>query len=80
MSCHQLIPNGIAGVHKLNRFFSIICAITLTAILIRPLSSRAQNPDDQPFLVVLGISQDAGFPQAGCARDCCKAAWQDPSK
>jgi pyrroloquinoline quinone biosynthesis protein B len=46
---------------------------------IRPSSSGAQTPDDRPFLVVLGISQDAGFPQAGCARDCCKAAWQDPS-
>ncbi len=30
-------------------------------------------------LVVLGIAQDAGFPQAGCAQRCCKAAWQDPS-
>ena len=30
-----------------------------------------------PFLVVLGIAQDAGFPHAGCAKDCCKEAWKD---
>lgn len=30
-------------------------------------------------LVVLGIAQDAGFPQAACSKDCCKLAWQDKS-
>ncbi|MFK7768789.1 MAG: MBL fold metallo-hydrolase [Mariniblastus sp.] len=30
-------------------------------------------------LVVLGIAQDAGFPQAGCAKSCCAAAWKDKS-
>jgi len=28
------------------------------------------------FLVVLGIAQDAGYPQAGCIKECCKAYWQ----
>jgi pyrroloquinoline quinone biosynthesis protein B len=28
---------------------------------------------------VLGIAQDAGFPQAGCGKDCCKQAWADPT-
>lgn len=32
-----------------------------------------------PFLVVLGIAQDAGLPQAGCKRECCAAAWRDPA-
>ena len=30
-----------------------------------------------PFLVVLGISQDAGIPQAGCRRACCRGALRD---
>jgi pyrroloquinoline quinone biosynthesis protein B len=30
--------------------------------------------------MVLGIAQDAGFPQAGCRRDCCRAAWDDPAR
>ncbi len=29
-----------------------------------------------PFLLVLGIAQDAGFPQANCQKDCCKAVWK----
>ena len=33
-----------------------------------------------PYLVVLGIAQDAGYPQANCKKDCCKDAWTDLSK
>lgn len=35
--------------------------------------------DAAPFIVVLGIAQDAGFPQAGCARECCAQAWREAS-
>jgi pyrroloquinoline quinone biosynthesis protein B len=28
------------------------------------------------FLVVLGNAQDAGYPQIGCNKDCCKSFWQ----
>ncbi len=33
-----------------------------------------------PFIIVLGIAQDAGYPQAGCRRPCCRAAWDDPAR
>ncbi len=33
-----------------------------------------------PYLVVLGIAQDAGFPQVGCQKACCQEAWTDPNK
>lgn len=33
-----------------------------------------------PFIIVLGIAQDAGYPQAGCRRACCRAAWDDPAR
>ncbi len=33
-----------------------------------------------PYLVVLGIAQDAGFPQAGCKKPCCEEVWKDISK
>ncbi len=32
-------------------------------------------PLDSPNITVLGIAQDAGFPQANCHKDCCKAVW-----
>ncbi|MBX2877331.1 MAG: pyrroloquinoline quinone biosynthesis protein PqqB [Saprospiraceae bacterium] len=28
-----------------------------------------------PYLVVLGIAQDAGYPQADCKKDCCRPVW-----
>lgn len=30
-----------------------------------------------PYIVVLGVAQDAGFPQAGCQRACCTQAWRE---
>lgn len=33
-----------------------------------------------PYVVVLGVAQDGGYPQAGCARPCCQRAWADPSR
>lgn len=32
----------------------------------------------EPFIVVLGIAQDGGFPHAGCEKACCASAWKDP--
>lgn len=39
----------------------------------------ARGADDAPFIVVLGTAQDAGFPQAGCQKACCRDAWKDPA-
>jgi pyrroloquinoline quinone biosynthesis protein B len=33
-----------------------------------------------PYTLVLGIAQDAGYPQAGCRGACCAPAWADPSR
>ena len=32
-----------------------------------------------PFVLILGTAQDAGYPQAGCTKVCCKQAWQTDS-
>lgn len=32
------------------------------------------------FIVVLGIAQDAGYPQIGCNKECCNAFWQGKEK
>jgi pyrroloquinoline quinone biosynthesis protein B len=32
-----------------------------------------------PFIVVVGIAQDGGYPQAGCQGPCCRRAWDDPT-
>lgn len=32
-----------------------------------------------PFVAVLGVAQDGGYPQVGCGKACCKNAWTDPA-
>jgi len=29
-----------------------------------------------PYVLVLGVAQDGGYPQAGCKKDCCRAVWE----
>ena len=35
----------------------------------------AENTPTTPFVMVLGIAQDAGYPQMNCKKECCKQAW-----
>jgi pyrroloquinoline quinone biosynthesis protein B len=34
----------------------------------------------QPFIVVLGVAQDAGIPHPGCNKACCARRWDNPSQ
>jgi pyrroloquinoline quinone biosynthesis protein B len=34
--------------------------------------ANAQNP----YVLVLGVAQDGGYPQAGCRKQCCRAVWE----
>jgi pyrroloquinoline quinone biosynthesis protein B len=38
-----------------------------------------KDSSEKVQLIVLGIAQDAGYPQAACRKDCCAAAWKDDS-
>jgi len=38
----------------------------------------AENTATTPYVMVLGIAQDAGFPQINCKKECCKGAWGNP--
>lgn len=33
------------------------------------------SAEKDPFLIILGITQDAGYPQIGCDKECCKKFW-----
>ena len=39
------------------------------------LFTSFQLPPNDPFIVVLGTTQDAGYPQMGCDKECCKKYW-----
>jgi pyrroloquinoline quinone biosynthesis protein B len=51
--------------------------VHLTLVAIFTLTAALLVAAD-PFVVVLGIAQDAGYPQAACNKDCCLAVWKKP--
>lgn len=55
--------------------FSILIGISMAFACQKPNEEVRQ---EEPFVVVLGIAQDAGFPQADCRKNCCKLAWENP--
>jgi len=36
-----------------------------------------EKPPTNPYVIVLGVAQDAGYPQMNCKKDCCKQAWEN---
>lgn len=64
--------DGLRNV--LARSFTIVLALLLTGC------RSVQVQDARPYVVVLGIAQDGGYPQAGCLRPDCVDAWRHPEK
>ncbi|GAB1308442.1 hypothetical protein KH5_11250 [Urechidicola sp. KH5] len=46
--------------------------------LLISCSSNAKKPES-PYILVLGIAQDAGYPQINCEKKCCKSVYKFPS-
>ncbi len=50
-------------------------ALAMLGLLLLPALSQA---DSAVFIQVLGIAQDAGYPQTDCYKPHCMRAWEDP--
>jgi pyrroloquinoline quinone biosynthesis protein B len=46
-------------------------------LIICFLFTSFQPANKTPFIIVLGIAQDAGYPQIGCDKNCCKKYWDN---
>ena len=44
------------------------------------LISCSEKPILDPYIIVLGTTQDGGAPQAGCKKKCCINRWANPKK
>jgi pyrroloquinoline quinone biosynthesis protein B len=42
------------------------------------ISLYKKSHNSFPYAMVLGVTQDAGYPQMNCKKECCKQAWEDP--
>lgn len=58
--------------------FIIVLLLTAESCHIKQASAFSIKKTILPdrFLVVLGVAQDAGYPQIGCTKECCTAYWQ----
>lgn len=66
---------GDAGLRSKAKW-SIRCLLALVLLGIGTPGSVVAYAE-APFLLVLGTAQDGGYPQAGCAKACCKPVWDD---
>ncbi len=55
-----------------------IISILIAFAQAHPIQAQQQLPDR--FIVVLGIAQDAGYPQIACNKECCAAYWNGRQK
>ena len=73
---HKLLPVHLSAL--------VLGLFTLLLLVLSSVtqSSSVKPPSNQPDvqLVVLGIAQDAGYPQISCYKPHCMPAWRDPSK
>jgi pyrroloquinoline quinone biosynthesis protein B len=65
---------------RCNEIVSTFLIAALAIALQVELSHSEGGKSGAPFVVVLGIVQDGGYPQAGCQKVCCTRAWEDPAK
>jgi len=43
------------------------------------INAQTQNANQELELVILGIAQDAGYPQLACEKECCKRVFESPA-
>jgi pyrroloquinoline quinone biosynthesis protein B len=46
-------------------------------LLSLALSFGSPQEPATPHIIILGVAQDAGYPQIGCTKECCAPAWKD---
>jgi pyrroloquinoline quinone biosynthesis protein B len=57
---------------------SVFGVVLITFLFGFKMQTKGSSANSKaPYIIVLGIAQDGGFPQAGCNKDCCKKAWTD---
>ncbi len=60
------------------RIYGLLALSLIFAYCLVGLSPSVAQERAGVELMVLGIAQDAGYPQASCRKNCCQAAWKNP--
>jgi len=51
--------------------------IVLISLFLFGCSIQKEETPTTPYVIVLGVAQDAGYPQMNCKKECCKMAWEN---
>lgn len=54
----------------------IYLAAFVWLLLFSSFRNGTPPESENPFVIVLGIAQDAGYPHAGCSKECCKRFYE----
>ena len=54
------------------------CRYLLILICFFTCNKPMEIKNTNPYIVVLGVAQDAGYPQANCNKSCCNKVWENP--
>ncbi|MDT0553412.1 MBL fold metallo-hydrolase [Urechidicola vernalis] len=52
--------------------------IIITSFLLLLFQSEKEEVSNAPYVYVLGVAQDAGYPQINCEKQCCKRVYENP--
>jgi len=51
--------------------------LLISFVFLFACDSQKEELLKNPYVMVLGVAQDAGYPQMNCKKDCCKRAWKN---
>ena len=57
------------------KFYCLVFLALLAFSCVKQQELQTKETYNGQYLVVLGVAQDAGYPQADCQKECCKAYW-----
>lgn len=73
MNCNE----SLRIMYKMLKY-TVSGLIILTFLSLCTTKTQKAESSHMPYLLVLGNAQDAGYPQAGCEKDCCKRVYDNP--
>lgn len=57
----------------------VLATLWVAILSMTDTTVRASEPLDAPYIYILGVAQDAGYPQALCFKPHCMPGWEDRS-
>jgi len=72
--------NICSSLQKMGIMLPMLVILLLSSCTAPPTEEATPIIDQPVQAIVLGTTQDAGYPQANCQKACCQPAWEDPAK